>query len=135
MSDRLKVEVPAKSSKAWGGSLAKEAVTVKVIQINNPFIKGGKLTLCARYENARSGFRHVVEATQDSELKASCHYENRTWEEYRFQTALHKYITLWLTHYVPYQRTEIKIGSKDFKRLEKRMKNAVDRKAKADKWL
>lgn len=49
-------------------------------------------------ENTRHGFKHVVEFIDNGhEYKATCYYINRTWEKYRYQSAMIKAVNeaLW----------------------------------------
>jgi hypothetical protein len=52
--------------------------------------KCGKITIVCRSMSTRNGFKHVAElAGGDS---ATCHYLNRTWEAFEFQSVLSKLI-------------------------------------------
>ena len=53
-----------------------------------------KITVVARSEKTRNGFKHVVDLYIDGDLvdSAKVNYLNRTWESYEYQTALKKLI-------------------------------------------
>jgi len=80
-----------------------------------------KITVVARYEKTRSGFRHIADLYINGELRdsAKVNYLNRTWESYDFQTVLKKVIedSQWLS------AEEKKKGmkfAKDYEKVEKK---------------
>jgi hypothetical protein len=60
-----------------------------------------KITIVARHEDTRNGFRHIADLYINGEKidSAKVTYQNRTWESYQFQTVLQKLIedTTYLT--------------------------------------
>ena len=58
-------------------------------------IEGIEFIFVNRYENTRNGFKHVTNLFVDGYewQEASCHYINRTWENYAYQTVMLKAIS------------------------------------------
>ena len=56
--------------------------------------KMGKAVVVCDSKSERGGFRHRAVLTVGGHQvdKAFCHYVNRTWEAYEYQTVLHKVI-------------------------------------------
>lgn len=48
------------------------------------------------YKSTRNGFNHVSKLYRNNALvcKATCHYINRTWEVYSFQTSMKKVVSM-----------------------------------------
>lgn len=48
------------------------------------------------YKSARSGFTHVSKLYRNNALvcEAKCHYINRTWESYPFQSSMKKVVSM-----------------------------------------
>ena len=48
------------------------------------------------YKSTRSGFNHISKLYRNNALicKATCHYINRTWENYTFQSSMKKVVKM-----------------------------------------
>lgn len=53
-------------------------------------INGHEVQFICTSRNTRNGFAHdavcIIDGNDDRTIKATCHYYNRTWERYAFQT-------------------------------------------------
>jgi len=80
-----------------------------------------KISVVARYEKTRNGFRHVADLYVNGELidSAKVNYLNRTWEVYDFQTVLQKVIekTSWLSDEEKKKGLEF---AKDYENVERK---------------
>lgn len=102
-------------AKGWVRESARHALASKGIETAAPkpvyrqvdagsgtlFKINDKISVVARYEKTRNGFRHVADLYIDGRIvdSAKVTYLNRTWEAYAFQTVLQKVIeeTNWLS--------------------------------------
>ena len=97
---------------------------MKIVTIANPMDASKTISLVARYENTRNGFRHVAET--DDGVKAKCCYLNRTWESYTYQTVLHRLAECWIRTKTGWNPNTKRDGAK-FEEMYGRMVAEIDR--------
>lgn len=91
---------------------------------------GHEVTLGADYKNTRNGFKHevwVLDGTTRLESK-TC-YINRTWEAYRYQTALHRLMDKYVEVVLNYTQRR-----KGFTDMVKPYYEAIDTLLKSMDW-
>jgi len=85
-----------------------------------PFGRGVKADMYCRSRGTRSGFAHDC-VIPSLGIKASCHYLNRTWESFTFESVIHeafeKYVKT--TYGV---KTMTKVFEREYEKLCKRLK-------------
>lgn len=96
---------------------------MKFLTIQNPIRTDRKIQMAARYENTRSGFRHLAET--DDGIKAKCTYLNRTWEVYTYQSVFHELAHNWIVANTGWNPRTKRDGQK-FKEMYDKMCKEMD---------
>lgn len=104
---------------------------MRIVTITHPLHKDQTIGLGAYSADARNGFNHFAETADGSYIKVKCHYLNRTWESYTYQSVLHKLCEAWINECLNLKRTR-KRDQAEFDRIYKQMTAEVD--AKKNWW-
>lgn len=98
---------------------------MRIVTIAHPIDKDRTIELGAYSSDARNGFNHFAETADGRYIKAKCHYINRTWEAYTYQTVLHKLCEAWINECLNLKRYRKK-DEAEFNRIYKQMTAEVD---------
>lgn len=98
---------------------------MRIVTITHPIDKNRTISMGAYTTDARNGFNHLAETCDGSNIKAKCHYINRTWEVYTYQTILHNLCEAWINECLNLKRTRKK-DQAEFDRIYKQMTKEVD---------
>ena len=93
-------------------------------------IDGDRVMFVNQWRSTRNGFAHDAEFFYNgfSLVKTSCHYINRTWENYTFQSVMLKAIGIAMDEYTERQK-------RDFKAENGYRKMTAQRKEEFEKML
>ena len=96
---------------------------MKIVTITNPINANCTISMVARYEKTRNGFKHEAETTDGVTAKAC--YLNRTWEVYTYQTVLHQLAYNWIVRHTGWNPKTKRDGVK-FNEMWTKMNTEID---------
>lgn len=98
-------------------------------------IDGKEFEFYCNSRSTRNGFAHDVEMFKDGNFKAknTCHYLNRTWECWRYQTAICGAIRNYMERYAGYMLDDFKFDNK-IKRLTAKRRTEFEALRDTDKF-
>lgn len=95
-------------------------------QIKNfNFGNGVKATIFCQSRKTRNGFAHDC-AIPAIKVRATCHYLNRTWECFDFESVIHEAFRKYLKAALPGKVNE-KVRAREYAKLVKRLNAAYDK--------
>ena len=95
-------------------------------QIKNfNFGNGVKATIFCQSRKTRNGFAHDC-AIPALKVRATCHYLNRTWECFDFESVIHEAFRKYLKVALPGKANE-KVRDREYAKLVKRLNAAYDK--------
>ena len=95
-------------------------------QIKNfNFGNGVKATIFCQSRRTRNGFAHDC-AIPAIKVRATCHYLNRTWERFDFESVIHAAFDKFVKATYPGKANE-KVRAREYAKLVKRLDAAYDR--------
>lgn len=95
-------------------------------QIKNfNFGNGVKATIFCQSRRIRNGFAHDC-AIPALKVRATCHYLNRTWERFNFESVIHAALDKFVKATYPGKVNE-KVRAREYAKLVKRLNAAYDK--------